>query len=164
LRRALDERPGGPERQTVSDGLVILLEARGQWATAGSELRAAARITADDAPRLARAANDFLKAGDPDAAQQALIAALKLTPEQGDLYRKLAVDVFAARGDFSSAEQVLRVAQLNSQDMIPVYRGLTKVLTMRESARFDAAVDQPGLVPEVIDAAAPDVARETETP
>ena len=69
--------------------------------------------------------------------------------------------MFAARGDFTSAEQVLRVAQLNSQDMVPVYRGLTKVLTLRESARLDAAVEQPGLVPEVTETAASDDARET---
>ena len=161
LRRALAERPGGRERLVVAEDLVVLLEARERWADAGFELHAAAGITADDAPRLARAANDFLKAGDPSAAEQALIAALKLSPEQGDLYRKLAVEVFAARGDFTSAEQVLRVAQLNSQDMVPVYRGLTKVLTLRESARLDAAVEQPGLVPEVTETAASDDARET---
>jgi len=143
LRRALAERPAGRERQLVVEDLVLLLEARGRHAAAGAELRDAAGITPEDAPRLARAANNFLKAGDAESAQYALIAALKLTPEQGDLYRKLAVEVFAARGDFSSAEQVLRVAQQNSQDMIPVYRGLTKVLTMRESARVDAAVELP---------------------
>jgi hypothetical protein len=38
---------------------------------------------------------------------------------------------------------VLRAAQENSQDMLPVYRGLTKVLSMREAARFEAAVRVP---------------------
>jgi tetratricopeptide (TPR) repeat protein len=143
LRRALTERPGGRERQVVVEDLVLLLEARGRHAEAGRELRDAAGITPEDAPRLARAASDFLAAGDADAAQEALVAALKLTPDRGDLYRKLAVDVFAARGDFGSAEQVLRVAQQNSQDMIPVYRGLTRVLTMRESARTADAIGDP---------------------
>jgi len=143
LRRALGERPAGRERQVVADDLVLLLEARERWAEAGAVLRDASGITPEDAPRLARAASDFLKAGDVDAAQGALVAALKLAPERGDLYRRLAVDVFAARGDFASAEQVLRVAQQNSQDMIPVYRGLTRVLSMRESARFQAAVRVP---------------------
>jgi tetratricopeptide (TPR) repeat protein len=150
LRRALDERPGGRARQEVVLDLVLLLEARERWGAAGSELRAAAGITPEDAPRLARAAKDFLRAGDAAAAEAALVAALKLTPEQGRLYHELAVEVFARRGDFSSAEEVLRVAQQNSQDMIPVYRGLTKVLSMREAARFDAAA----LVPEDARAAA----------
>jgi Flp pilus assembly protein TadD len=127
----------------VAEDLVLLLESRGRYQEAGVALRGASGITPEDAPRLARAATNFLQAGDAPAAQEALIAALKLTPERGDLYRKLAVDVFAARGDFQSAEQVLRVAQQNSQDMIPVYRGLTRVLSMRESARFAAAVNGP---------------------
>jgi len=147
LRRALAERPAGRERQVVADDLVLLLEARGRWGEAGATLRDAAGITPEDAPRLARAASDFLRAGDVDAAQDALVAALRLAPERGDLYRRLAVDVFAARGDFAAAEQVLRVAQQNSQDMIPVYRGLTRVLSMRESARFDDAVREPGSAP-----------------
>lgn len=143
LERALAERPAGRERQVVADDLVLLLEARGRHDEAGATLRDTAGITPEDAPRLARAAANFLQAGDAGAAQEVLVAALKLTPERGDLYRRLAVDVFAARGDFASAEQVLRVAQLNSQDMIPVYRGLTRVLSMRESARFAAAVRDP---------------------
>ncbi|MFN8602352.1 MAG: O-antigen ligase family protein [Candidatus Binatia bacterium] len=143
LERALAERPAGRERQVVAEDLVLLLESRGRYEEAAVALRDASGITPEDAPRLARAAANFLQAGDASAAQEALIAALKLTPERGDLYRRLAVDVFAARGDFASAEQVLRVAQQNSQDMIPVYRGLTKVLSMRESARFAAAVRDP---------------------
>lgn len=165
LRRALAERPGGHERLVVAEDLVALLEARERWSEAAAELRDAAGITPDDAPRLAHAATDFLKGGDAEAAQQALIAALKLTPEQGDLYRKLAVEVFAARGDFASAEQVLRVAQQNSQDMIPVYRGLTKVLTMREAARSDAEVGPPDAPPEPDgDMAATTAAHEVATP
>ena len=144
LQRALADRPGGRDRQVVTEDLVLLLEARGRHGEAAVALRDAAGITPEDAPRLARAASNFLQAGDAPAAQEALIAALKLSPERGDLYRRLAVDVFAARGDFASAEQVLRVAQQNSQDMIPVYRGLTRVLSMRESARFAAAVRDPG--------------------
>lgn len=151
LTRALAERPAGRERQMVVEDLVLLLEARGRFAEAGATLHDAAGITPEDAPRLGRAASNFLKAGDADAARQALIAALKLTPEQGDLYRRLAVDVFAAQGDFASAEHVLRVAQQNSQDMIPVYRGLTRVLTMRESARFAAALDEPPVAAASVD-------------
>ncbi|MEW6268125.1 MAG: hypothetical protein AB1689_02360, partial [Thermodesulfobacteriota bacterium] len=143
LHRALDERPGGRARQEVVEGLVLLLEARERFAEAGRELRAAAGITPEDAPRLARAARDFLRANDAAAAEEALVAALRLTPEQGELYRELAVEVFARRGDFSTAEEVLRVAQQNSLDMVPVYRGLTKVLTMREAARFEAAAFAP---------------------
>jgi O-antigen ligase len=143
LRRALAEPLGGRARQGVVEDLVLLLEARERWTDAAAELRAAAAPTPADAPQLARAANDYLRAGDAAAAEETLVAALELSPQDGELYRTLAVEVLAARGDFAAAEQVLHAAQDNSQDMLPVYRGLTRVLSMREAARFEAAVRVP---------------------
>src|SRR5439155_1063658 len=69
--------------------------------------------------------------------EQSLLAALTQAPERGDLYRTLAVDVYAARGDFSAAENVLHAGERNALDMLPVYHGVTEVLARRESTRGD---------------------------
>jgi hypothetical protein len=88
----------------------------------------------------ARAARDYLKARDESNAEKTLLAALERTPEQGDLYRDLAVKVYADRGDFDVADTVLEAGERNAVNMMPVYRGTTEVLTRREAARGDDAV------------------------
>ena len=81
----------------------------------------------------------YRRSGDLDfeSAEQNLLAALLRTPEQGQLYRDLAVEVYAARGDFPLAEKVIEAGQRNALDMLPVYDGVTEVLTRRESAQDD---------------------------
>src|SRR5439155_44470 len=107
LRRALDTAPGGEMRTAIVDDLVTLLEARERWSEAAATLRTEADLRADESTTLARAARDYLKGQDYEAAEQMLLAALIRTPDQGDLYRKLAVDVYARQGDFPAAESVL---------------------------------------------------------
>ena len=65
----------------------------------GGLLRAEAERDDARRPYLARAAKDYLKASDVDAAEAMLLSALVQMPGQGDLYRALAVDVYTARGD-----------------------------------------------------------------
>ncbi len=139
LRRALDEAPAGVERADILDDLATLLEAREQWTDAASLLSSEAERTVDGGSNLARAAHDSLKAGDLGAAEQSLLAAVIRTPDQGDLYHDLAVEVYAARGDFSLAEAVLDAGERNAVDLLPVYDGVTKVLTQRESVVTDGA-------------------------
>ena len=93
--------------------------------------------------RLARAARDYLEAGDRAGAERSLLDALLQSPGQGDLYRTLAVDVYAARGDFSAAESVLHAGEQNAFDMLPVYHGVTEVLARRESMGTAEAAAAP---------------------
>ena len=131
LGRALGSAAGG-ERTAIVEDLATLYEARGHWREAAAALQDEARRNPELGGQLARAAGDYLKAGDKAAAEQALRAALERTPERGDLYRTLAVDVYAARGDFAAAESVLQVGERNALDMLPVYEGVTEVLARRE--------------------------------
>jgi uncharacterized protein HemY len=91
--------------------------------------------------RLARAARDELQAHDGAAAEETLLAALRRAPENGELYRRLAVEVYGARGDFQSAENVLRAGERNARDMLSVYRGMAEILSRRESARLERAAE-----------------------
>jgi O-antigen ligase/tetratricopeptide (TPR) repeat protein len=134
LRRALDEAPAGGERAGILDDLATLLEAKERWSDAASLLSAEAERSLDGASNLARAARDYLRAQEYAAAEQSLLAAVLRTPDQGDLYRDLAVEVYAARGDFLMADTVLEAGERNAVDLLPVYDGVTKVLTKRESA------------------------------
>jgi hypothetical protein len=143
LRRALDEQGLGEERASIVNDLVTVLEARERWSDAALVLQAEGQRTLDDGASLARAARNYLKARDDKAAEQTLLAAMLRTPEQGDLYRDLAVDVYAARGDFPMAEQVLEAGELNALDMLPVYDGVTKVLSQRELMRTGELVGPP---------------------
>jgi len=59
--------------------------------------------------------------------------------------------VFAKQSDFGAAEKVLRAAEQNSQDMLPVYEGFTQVLALREAARFEESVAVPVSTAEVDD-------------
>jgi Tfp pilus assembly protein PilF len=133
LVRALDRVQEGDARAAIRDDLVTVLEARGGWGEAATLLRAEAERSGDRSVDLERAARDYLKAGDYKAAEQTLLTALLRTPEQGDLYRALAVDVYAARGDFPTAEGVLKAGERNALDMLPIYDGVTEVLARRES-------------------------------
>src|SRR5438552_645622 len=137
LDRALREPPAGEERAAIVEDLATLLEARGRWSEAARALVAEADHGAGSGRTLARAARDYLEAGDRAGAEQSLLAALTQAPERGDLYRTLAVDVYAARGDFSAAENVLHAGERNALDMLPVYHGVTEVLARRESTRGD---------------------------
>src|SRR5207244_2140798 len=152
LRRALALSPWSGE---VHDRLGLQLWARGARAEGAAELeesmfrfpslashpylgpagqletRDAGRLIhalddgAGSGRRLARAARDYLEAGDRAGAERSLLDALLQSPGQGDLYRTLAVDVYAARGDFSAAENVLHAGVQNAFDMLPVYHGVT---------------------------------------
>src|SRR5439155_14333985 len=99
-----------------------------------------------------RAARDYLKVRNYVAAEQTLLAALLRTPEQGDLYRDLAVDIYAARGDFSTAEGVLKAGERNAIDMLPIYDGVTEVLARRESTHVEDFVG-PAAPPRGLDGA-----------
>ncbi len=134
LRRALQAAPSGETRMGIVDDLATVLEARGEWGEAADVLRREAERSLDGGARLARAARDYLTAGDDAGAEQALLAALVRNPERGDLYRRLAVDVYAARNDFPTAERVLEAGERNAVDMTPVWQGTTEVLARREAA------------------------------
>jgi len=154
LRRALDEAPAGPERTRIVNDLVTLLEARGRWRDAAATLAAEAGAGVDGAPNLARAAQNYLKAQDPDAAEQSLLTAVLRMPEDAGLYRDLAVDVYAARGDFPMAESVLKAGERNAVDMLPVYDAVTEVLAKRESTRIGDREMRP-LLPLTLDQMVP---------
>lgn len=134
LRRALVSASSGEARMGIVDDLATVLEARGEWRDAAEILRTEAERSLDGGSRLARAARDYLTAGDDVGAEQALLAALVRNPERGDLYRRLAVDVYAARNDFPTAERVLDAGERNAVDMTPVWQGTTEVLARREAA------------------------------
>ena len=137
LRRALDGVAAGESRTSIANDLVALLEARERWTDAAVVLADEGERSLDADTNLSRAAGDYLKAKQYAAAEQNLLAALLRTPEQGHLYRDLAVEVYAARGDFPLAERVIAAGQRNALDMLPVYDAVTEVLTRRESAQAD---------------------------
>jgi hypothetical protein len=148
LGRALDDVSGGAQRAAIVDDLVALLEARDRFGDAATLLVAEADPGVDGATRLAHAARDHVKAGEPTRAEQALLTALLRTPDQGELYRVLAVDVYGARQDFDTADQVLSAGERSAVDILPVYEGVTQVLAQREAARFDAPVPPAPRMPE----------------
>src|SRR2546422_1631906 len=122
LERALGSAAGG-ERTAIVEDLASMLEARGHWREAAAALQAEAGRNAEVSGQLARAARDYLKADDKAAAEQVLRAALERAPERGDLYRTLAVDVYAARGDFPAAESVLQAGGRQAPAMAPGFEG-----------------------------------------
>jgi hypothetical protein len=134
LRRAMDERLGGSERTRIVDQLATLLELRERYADAGALLREEAGVSTEPTELLARAARNYLKAEDDVAAEKSLLAAVLSGPDQGALYRQLAVNVYAPRGEFDTAAAVLAVAQRNAIDLMPVYEGVTEVLAKRKAA------------------------------
>ena len=151
LRRALEMAPGGDTRTAIVDDLVTLLEARERWSEAAETLRSESDLRAGESTTLARSARDYLKGQDYEAAEKTLLAALIRTPDQGDLYRRLAVDVYATQGDFPAAESVLAAGERNALDTVPVFRGVTEVLARRDSAHTDGiarAVTAPSVSSE----------------
>jgi O-antigen ligase len=132
LERALAKTTGGAERLDIVGELATLREARGQWGEAAALIRAEGERSADRGIDLARAARDYLRANETAAAESALVAALLRAPEEGTLYRKLAVEVYAQRGDFEMAERVLRAGERNAADMMPVYQGVKEVLARQQ--------------------------------
>ncbi len=139
LRHALDDAEAGPDRAAVVDDLTTLLEVRERWADAAVLLDDEAKRGAASGTYLARAARDYLRAHADGPAEKTLLAALVGDPDQGDLYRKLAVDVYAARGDFATADTVLEAAQQNAVDLLSVYRGVNEVLTRRAASEDNHA-------------------------
>jgi hypothetical protein len=139
LERALGEAPAGEPRAAIVADVVTVLEAGEAWHDAAAVLEAEADPGADGATFLAHAARDHVKAGDRDAAERTLLAAVVRTPERGELYRQLAVDVYGARRDFETAERVLQAGERSAVDILPVYDGVTDVLSQREQARFEEA-------------------------
>ena len=102
-------------------------------------LRAEAERSQDGRMFLARAARNAIRARDLGTAETTLLAALADNPDQGRLYRDLAVEVYAARGDFADAETVLAAGERNAIDMLPVHRGMTEFLA-RRAAVEDAKI------------------------
>jgi len=143
LRRALAVAPDGEIRSGIVDDLATLLESRERYADAATHLRTEAARTDDGRTYLARAARAALKAKDLDGAEETLLAALTREPEQGRLYRDLALDVYAARGDFDSAETVLEAGERNAVDLLPIHRGVAELVTKRENYRRDSIGRDP---------------------
>jgi len=144
LTRALEVAPDGVIRAGIVDDLATLLEARERFGEAAVHLRAEADRNEDGRANLARAARAALSAKDLDTAEENLLAALTRTPEQGRLYRDLALDVYAARGDFASAETVLRAGERNAIDLLPIHRGVSELVVRRETTpRDEIATIQP---------------------
>jgi len=139
LARALTDTSPSTNRTGILNDLASLLEARERWADAATLLRTEAAQSQDGRALLARAARNALRSKDLQTAEETLLAALADTPEQGRLYRDLAVDVYAARGDFASAETVLAAGERNALDMLPVHRGMTEFLERRAAAEDDRA-------------------------
>jgi O-antigen ligase/tetratricopeptide (TPR) repeat protein len=134
LDRARDASPAGGRRPAIIADRVALLEARGRWAEAADMLRAEAERDHSDEQSLSQAARNYLKADEPQRAEEALLAALLRNPERGSLYQRLAVDIYGARGDFASAEQVLKAGERHAVDMLPVYTASADVIAKREQA------------------------------
>lgn len=137
LGRALDATPPGVVRAGILNDLALLLEARDRHADAARLLRAEAAASHDGRLLMARAARNALRVGDLATAEEVLLAALAENPDEGRLYRDLAVGVYAARGDFASAETVLTAGERNALDMLPVHRGKTEFLERRAAAEDD---------------------------
>jgi O-antigen ligase len=134
LDRALADTPAGGRRASIVADRVALLEAGGRWTEAADTLRAEAERDQSDERSLSQAARNYLKANDPRRAEEALLAALLRNPERGSLYQRLAVDIYGARGDFASAEQVLKAGEHHAVDMLPVYSASADVIAKREQA------------------------------
>ena len=137
LGRALDATPAGAVRAGILNDLALLLEARDRHADAARLLRSEAAASHDGRLLMARAARNALRVGDLATAEEVLLAALAENPDEGRLYRDLAVGVYAARGDFASAETVLTAGERNALDMLPVHRGMTEFLERRAAAEDD---------------------------
>lgn len=134
LDRALADLPAGGRRASIVADRVALLEAGGRWTEAADTLRAEADRDQSDELSLSQAARNYLKANDPRRAEETLLAALLRNPERGSLYQRLAVDIYSARGDFVSAEQVLKAGERHAVDMLPVYSASADVIAKREQA------------------------------
>ncbi len=73
------------------------------------------------------------------------------------------VDIYGARGDFDTAERVLRAGERNALDSVAIYDGVTEVLALRDSARLEDSIGPPApaVAPEE-EADEADQAEETE--
>ena len=137
LARALADTPDGARRAGIVDDLTTLLEARRRFGDATTRLRAEASRSEDAQAYLARAARDAIRAHDLQTAEETMLAALTRTPEDGQLYRDLALDVYAARGDFASADTVLQAGERNAVDLLPIHHGVGELVVRRETMPDD---------------------------
>jgi O-antigen ligase/tetratricopeptide (TPR) repeat protein len=131
LRRGL---AGGEyvQRAKVVADLATLLEVNERYAEAGAVLEAWAAGSPTDGRFLRHAASQYLKAGDFVAAERVLTEQLAHTPDDGELYRLLAVEVYAVQRDFDAADLVLTAGRQNSAHLLPIYRGIREILTLRQ--------------------------------
>ena len=134
LTRALDGAAAGPARAAIVDDLATLLEVAERWSAAAALLHDEAPSAEAEDVYLVRAARDYLRAKEDGPAEETLLAALVQNPDRGDLYRKLAVSVYAARGDFKTADTVLETARRNAVDLLPTYRAVSEVLAKKEAS------------------------------
>jgi tetratricopeptide (TPR) repeat protein len=145
LDRALAGAPAGEKHTSIVADRVTLLEARERWVEAADMLRAEARLDDTDDRSLGHAARNYLKVNDLERAEESLLAALLRNPERGSLYRRLAVDVYTARGEFPLAEKVVEAGERNAVDMLPVYDASADVIAKREQAWTERmASPEPG--------------------
>jgi Tfp pilus assembly protein PilF len=98
LRRALEKGEFIDYDTTVSD-LATLLEASGRHTEAAAFLEESAASSIGDEDLLRRAAVNYLTGGDFASAERVLTEQLIRMPENGELYRLLAVDVYAEQED-----------------------------------------------------------------
>jgi tetratricopeptide (TPR) repeat protein len=131
LRGALDGGDVPNHRVTVSD-LATLLEASGRYGDAAAVLEEWGRSAPSEDGYLRQAAANHLAAGNSVAAERALTEQLARTPDDGELYRVLAVDVYAARRDFDAANLALSAGHRHSTDLLPIYQGMREVLTLEQ--------------------------------
>ena len=150
LRRALDDGDTRDYAATVTD-LATLLEAGGRSADAAALLEQSAGSALGEDGYRRRAAADYLAAGNVTAAERVLTEQLTRTPDDGELYRLLAVDVYAARYDFDAADVVLEAGQRNSADLLPIYRAMREVLALEQ---YRVRTAEPRAVAETNEVAA----------
>src|SRR5579884_3398852 len=134
LEQALAQVAAGAARVGIVSDLATLREARGRWQEAAALLRREAQRSHDAGTYLVRAARDYLAAREDGRAEEALRAGIAQMPQDGDLYRRLAIDIYLPRGDLAAAEETLRAGERAAADLLPVYRGTTELLSRREGA------------------------------
>ncbi len=134
LEQALAQVAAGAARVGIVSDLATLREARGCWQEAAALLRREAQRSHDAGTYLVRAARDYLAAREDGRAEEALRAGIAQMPQDGDLYRRLAIDIYLPRGDLAAAEETLRAGERAAADLLPVYRGTTELLSRREGA------------------------------
>ena len=137
---------GGRRARTsiVADRVTLLEAARPLGGGRGHAARRGAASMRRDDQSLGHAARDYLKANDPERAEEALLAALLRNPERGRLYQRLAVDIYTrARRVSPWPRRCSRRASATPSTCCPVYDGVGR--RHREArAGVDRAPGEPG--------------------